>query len=182
MIHVLNEDDQPVAFGRTGADGRYDISALTPGRYRLRASRPGYRSTFHDGATSGAGASLLDIGGGNLEIDFTLAPVSPTDVSDSDEAALPRDLVLYGNYPNPFNPETRIRFSLPEEMQVKVTIYNLLGRKVRELSDEVMPAGAHHIIWDGRDRNGRPVTSGVYFYVLQAGQHAVQVQKMTLLK
>jgi len=89
--------------------------------------------------------------------------------------------ILGKNYPNPFNPETDIFFSLPERTQVSLIIYNILGEKVKTLADGEMDAGTHSIHWNGRDEAGNSVASGVYFYRLKA-EDFDQTMKMILMK
>lgn len=92
----------------------------------------------------------------------------------------PQTVTLEGNYPNPFNPETAIRFALSDPGVVTMEIYNLLGLKVRILEGS-FPAGEGELVWDGSDSKGRPAPSGVYFYKLVSeGTH--QVRRMLLLK
>jgi hypothetical protein len=89
---------------------------------------------------------------------------------------------LAGNFPNPFNPKTEIRFSLPETAAVTLTVFDLQGRQVRELGTGAqMVAGSHTLTWDGKSDAGEAVASGVYFYRLSAGEFS-QTRKMTLLK
>ncbi len=95
--------------------------------------------------------------------------------------SLPTEFALEQNYPNPFNPETEIRFALPEANQVALKIFNLLGAEVRTLVDKRYEAGYHHVRWDGKDKQGNPVASGVYLYQLRAGSFS-QVKKMSLLR
>jgi 5'-nucleotidase/UDP-sugar diphosphatase len=97
------------------------------------------------------------------------------------EEGIPQTFELHQNYPNPFNPETQISYSLPEGAKVKLTIYNVLGQRVLVLVDEYQSAGMQTVIWDGRNENGEKVSSGVYFYKLQAGE-VVQTKKMSLMK
>jgi subtilisin family serine protease len=85
------------------------------------------------------------------------------------------------NHPNPFNPFTTISFRLKEASQVRLAVYDLLGREVNRLLDAQLPAGEHHIMWDGTAKNGQRVASGVYYYRLQAGQR-VETRKMMLIK
>lgn len=73
---------------------------------------------------------------------------------------------LYANYPNPFNPETVIRFSLEQESEVNLTIYNLKGQKIKVIADGVRQAGEHFSTWNGRDGSNREMASGIYFYRL----------------
>ncbi len=86
-----------------------------------------------------------------------------------------------GNYPNPFNPETNIMFSLSGVRHVKIDIYNIKGQKVTRLLDDKLPAGAHKITWEGLNEEKKPVSSGVYFIRLQTGQIDT-VRKALLLK
>jgi len=85
-----------------------------------------------------------------------------------DEEALPAEFSLSRNYPNPFNAQTRIDYTLPEESNVLLIIYNSLGQKVRELVNEFQPAGYYHVVWNGVNASGEAVGSGIYFYRLQA--------------
>jgi hypothetical protein len=105
-----------------------------------------------------------------------------TDVKDEEQgSAIPDKFELKQNYPNPFNPVTQISFSLPKAANVKLEIYNLLGQKVATLFDGQLPAGNHQIIWDGKNLKGELVSSGIYFYRLQAGDF-MNVKKMILVK
>ena len=88
---------------------------------------------------------------------------------------------LYQNHPNPFNPTTTISFVLPERARAKLAIYDVAGRHVRTLVDEVRAGGLNEARWDGRDATGNPVSSGVYLYRLVAGSQTL-TKKMTLLK
>ena len=81
----------------------------------------------------------------------------------ADNEQLPVTLALHSNYPNPFNPSTTISFSIPTSSKVKLTVYNIRGQKVRELSNCIMERGQHSIQWDGRDHRNSPVSSGLYF-------------------
>lgn len=90
-------------------------------------------------------------------------------------------LALYANYPNPFNPTTNIRFSLPSAGHVELDVFNIQGQLVRRLLSEVRTAGSHEIPWDGRNHEGQPVASGLYLYRLTFGNQ-VLTRKLTLLK
>jgi len=85
------------------------------------------------------------------------------------------------NYPNPFNPETYISFTLPEGARASLTIYNVLGKAIRVLVDREMTAGTHTLRWDGTDESGTPVSSGIYFYRLKAGAFD-HTMRMVLMK
>ena len=88
---------------------------------------------------------------------------------------------LYPAYPNPFNPETTIRYDLPEQTFVGITIYDVLGRKVRTIVNEQQDSGQRSIIWNAKDKNGQPVSAGIYLYQMQAGDF-VQTKKLILIK
>lgn len=94
---------------------------------------------------------------------------------------LPLMFRLYQSYPNPFNPSTIVEYDLPRKSNVNITVYNVLGQKVKTLVSCTKPAGQHSVEWDGMDNHGRPVTSGVYFYRIIAGEHT-ETRKMLLLK
>jgi len=86
------------------------------------------------------------------------------------------------NFPNPFNPTTTIRFSLPDNAQVSLEIFNVLGEKVRTLiHGQTYEPGYYNVVWDGKDNNGRTASSGIYFYRIVAGQN-VKTVKMLLMK
>ncbi|MFQ5753345.1 MAG: FlgD immunoglobulin-like domain containing protein, partial [bacterium] len=104
-----------------------------------------------------------------------------TSVAGGDDSSLPREFALYQNYPNPFNPDTQISYDLPKSTDVSLKIYNLMGQQVKTLVDEAQPAGQHIIRWDGTNNFGTRVASGVYVYVIKAGDF-VQSKRMTLLK
>jgi hypothetical protein len=102
-----------------------------------------------------------------------------TDVDDDDE--LPRDFKLEQNFPNPFNPETIIEYSLSSDEFVNLAVYNVLGQRVTTLVNEMQSAGKHYVSWDSTDDTGTKVSSGLYFYVLKIRDY-VDRKKMVLLK
>lgn len=98
---------------------------------------------------------------------------------------LPTVTELNGNYPNPFNPTTNIKFSLKADSKVLLSIYNVRGQKVKTLINDNMEAGYHTIVWDGRDDSGKSVSSGVYFNNFGSADESgdyTSVKKMILLK
>lgn len=94
---------------------------------------------------------------------------------------LPALISLYNNYPNPFNPQTTIKFELNQSQNVKLSIFNLKGQKVKSLVDSYQTAGIHFLTWDGSDSQNKIVSAGVYFYILESAGQKI-VKKMTLLK
>jgi hypothetical protein len=105
-----------------------------------------------------------------------------TGIDDVAASPLPAEFELVQNYPNPFNPTTTIGFTVPQKARVELAIYNTLGQKIRILVNETMTAGTHKATWDGRDDFGQPVTSGIYYYKLTAGDKYTDVRKMIFLK
>ncbi|MBT6619656.1 MAG: T9SS type A sorting domain-containing protein [Gemmatimonadetes bacterium] len=99
----------------------------------------------------------------------------------SARSARPLRLALHPNRPNPFNPETLIRFDLPTAQTVSLDIFNALGQKVRTLVQGRIAGGIHNVRWDSRDEQGQAVATGPYFYRLSAGS-SVQTQRMMLVK
>lgn len=109
-------------------------------------------------------------------------PVSLTKATqEATEEMMPQQFHFLQNYPNPFNPQTEILYSLPYDTDVRLTIYNMLGQQVKVLADGYQSGGTKMAIWDGRNENGERVSSGIYFYKLQAGEF-VQTKRMNLIK
>ena len=94
---------------------------------------------------------------------------------------LPHAFNLYNNYPNPFNPVTTLRYDLPEDALVNITIYNIMGRIVRTLINSQQNAGFKSIQWNATNDAGSPLSAGLYLYKIQA-DYLVQTRKMVLLK
>ena len=94
---------------------------------------------------------------------------------------IPFDYKLYQNYPNPFNPSTTISYQLAAHGQVKLNVYDILGNEITTLVNEQKSAGNYQISWDGTDKLGKKVTSGIYFYRLNT-DNFVQTKKMIVLK
>ena len=134
-------------------------------------------------ANQGSGISAVSLG----IIDFTnegrhdLRPSSATVVEDEFAEARPRRTELGQNYPNPFNGVTSVRLFLDQEGEATLTVYNLLGQKVKTLVDARIDAGARVVIWGGRDDDGRAVATGVYVYRLQFDDQ-ILTRKLLLLQ
>jgi hypothetical protein len=102
-------------------------------------------------------------------------------VTESNNILIPVRTELTGNYPNPFNPTTTIKFALKEDSDVSIKIYNIKGAVVRTLIDGEMKATYHEIIWDGKDNTNKSVASGIYFYKMKAEKYT-STKKMILMK
>jgi hypothetical protein len=99
-------------------------------------------------------------------------------------AVLPKAFSLSQNYPNPFNPSTTISYDVPEgagQIQVALSVYNIRGQLVKTLVDVSQGPGSYSVNWDGTDREGRKISSGVFFYRLVAGNY-ISTRKMVVLK
>ena len=100
---------------------------------------------------------------------------------NSDESLIPKEFALYDNYPNPFNPTTQIAVDLPEAATTEITVWNIMGQRVATLYSGDLNAGHHTLNFDGRDSNGKQLTSGMYLYRVAAGKYNA-TKKMTLMK
>ena len=154
-----------------GASANYtDIPESGPGganarSYTVTGLTNGLEYVFHVRAVNEHGGGLPE------EVTVTLPPITNT---ESEE--LPSEVALGGNYPNPFNPETTIRYAVPQPGKVHLAVYDLLGHEVSVLVDELKPAGHHATRFDAGD-----LPSGAYVYRLQA-QDKIMVQIMMLVK
>ncbi len=124
-----------------------------------------------------ADIAIASNAGGEVVVPATVTVVfDPTGVETA-----PAALALAQNHPNPFNPKTTISFALPTAGAVRLAVFDVSGRRVTTLLDGAQPAGAHHVVWDGRDAAGVSLSSGVYFYRLEAAGAQIE-RKMLLLK
>jgi len=115
-----------------------------------------------------------------IPVVLRIAPVM-ADVADENSRELPRVFGLSQNYPNPFNPVTNIMYQLPEPGYVTLRIYDILGREVIALVDKNQGAGYYNVQWNGTDKNGMSVSSGVYFYIIRA-EKFTKSKKMILMQ
>jgi hypothetical protein len=97
-------------------------------------------------------------------------------------AGLPRVAALSQNFPNPFNPSTSINYEVPTRSQVSIKIYDVRGRLVQTLVNDVREAGSYSVQWNGRDSSGEQVSSGIYLYTMETDGHFKTTKKMVLLK
>ncbi len=130
-----------------------------------------FQFTWHDDANP-QGEIYID----NLKlVKKSTTSIQPTDIT------IPQSLVLHGNYPNPFNPETAIAFSLPEGGNINIRIFNLNGTLIRNLIHGFLSEGYHEIVWNGKDNSGKIVSSGEYIYRVETST-SVSAGKMLFMK
>lgn len=95
--------------------------------------------------------------------------------------SVPKNIELTGNYPNPFNPSTIIKFGLPEYGNIKLTIYSISGQKIISLANASYSKGYHEVKWNGKNQAGNSVSNGIYIYELKAGNQRL-IKKMVFAK
>ena len=126
----------------------------------------------------------LFVTGGGFNLNQMVFFLFATGIDDDEN--LIEDFRLDQNYPNPFNPSTTIQYALPQTANVLIRIVDTQGRIVRELENRQVTSGIHSVVWDGNADNGQAVSSGVYYYTLQAldGKQSLfnQSKKLILLK
>jgi PKD repeat protein len=124
------------------------------------------------------GKNITADGPWSITRSFMIVPVTGMQATAN---VLPESYRLLHNYPNPFNPITRINFKLPNASHVVMKIYDIFGREVRTLVEKQYEAGRYYLTWDARDDYGDFVSSGIYIYEIKAGKFS-QAKKMTLIK
>ncbi len=180
VIDTVHGQERPRFFLDTDQDGEND--------YFLRLRR-----LFHtdpEFVLPDVG-TMVAVEGGLIDCDINLDGIvvlainaidNQTDQFMAADGELSTDYKLASrNYPNPFNPETTIEYYLPAAGNVEVTVYDLAGHEIARLTSEHKSAGTHFVTWNSRDNQGRPVTSGIYFYRITAGGQSITKQ-MLLLK
>lgn len=161
--NVWADPPQPLAAGETQ---QLVMSGLEPaGRYWVAID-------VFDEASNSSGLS---------NIVCTMAGVDIETGTDDDEVPVPAQFGLTQNFPNPFNPSTRIEYSIARAVPVTLSVYNILGEKLTTLVSKVMTPGNYFAEWDGCDGRGRQVASGIYLYCIDAGDFR-DTKKMLLLR
>jgi len=115
-----------------------------------------------------------------IPLNITVQPLTNVDEM-STELATPTTYAVFQNYPNPFNPETVIRYELPRTSQIVLTVYNMLGQKLKTLVDNRQPAGYYNVTWNGKDSSANLLPSGVYIFRIKAGDF-IRTKKMILIR
>jgi sugar lactone lactonase YvrE len=140
------------------------------------------------GGVDGKTCYITIAGNGNIETFRTDTPGrswvmlnNPTDVKHEQSSNIPNEFRIEQNYPNPFNPSTNIKFNLPNSSNVKIIIYDTLGREVIKLADREFESGEHTLTWNINETHGKSLTSGIYFANVQVGTLTKSI-KMLLMK
>ncbi|MEC9376950.1 MAG: family 16 glycosylhydrolase, partial [Candidatus Neomarinimicrobiota bacterium] len=115
-----------------------------------------------------------------MEVDYVRVYEASSELSSQLET-IPNTYNLHYNYPNPFNPATTLCYFLPEQTQVTLTVYDLMGKEIIQLVDAIQNVGNKTVQWDGTDSFGRPVSAGLYLYQIRMRNHT-SMGKMALLK
>jgi hypothetical protein len=149
----------------------YNSYAVIGGKDTVRAS---------DLITGISGVSIFSYGTHKIEI-MKLADFEEFVAVENHEPILPNNYALYQNYPNPFNPSTNIAFDLPNLSDVTIVVYNIRGQMVKVLTKDQFNAGHHVVRWNGMNRYGKRISTGVYIYRIMANNF-VDVKKMVYLK
>ena len=166
-FHVWRSEDEETEYERI-------TTALIPGQGN---SSTGHEYSYTDGNVEDGVMYWYKIEEVSTDGSSTFhGPINVVGVSP-----IPTEFSLSQNYPNPFNPETAFAYTLPEDSEVSIRIYDLLGKEVKKLVGENQQAGYYTAIWDGLDDEGRMASSGIYFICMQAGGFK-EVRKMTLIR
>ena len=164
----------------TNSSGYYKIGGLRTGSYTVEASTACDNQFYnHKDSIWDADPVGVTMPSNVTGINFNIA--SAVEEEEDQTGLQPTSFELKQNYPNPFNPGTEIEYTLHKSTQVNLTIYNLLGQKVKTLLSERQPVGSYKITWDGKNEQGKTSSSGIYFYRLEVNG-VPQTKRMVLLK
>jgi len=164
------------AIGDIDSDGFIDMIITTPDSFQVFVNFPG--------VTFDACTSPVPFWRYSRKMNNT-APLpsecNSTDVAESEDRLIPELFYLSPNHPNPFNPSTTIEYSIPQRTHVTLSIYNILGEKIKTLVDRTLTAGNYSAVWDGKNESGRAAASGIYLYQIRTAEFS-ESRKMLLVK
>ena len=159
-----------VATALTGNDGGFILDEMPAGEFKVSATSTAGESEQQVPVSVGNGRSVANV----------VLTLGTTSVAET-AAEIPTKFELEQNYPNPFNPETTIKYHVPVRVNVTVRVYNALGQELRTLVSSLQDAGVYTATWDGKDHNGRQLSTGLYLFRLEAGDF-VMTRKMAMVK
>ncbi len=165
-VILYNDDNVPVGFSITGENGRYFINNLRSGNYTRKVTKLNYNSQSQP-------FQLL----GNSSCDLFIQETQTA----NDNVNIASEAIELRCYPNPFNPETTIEYSINRDSNVEIIVFNIKGQKVYTFQPEFKEKGIHKVKWSGVSDSNQPVASGVYFYQLKTETES-RIRKMLLLK
>jgi hypothetical protein len=172
---VSNTTGEIVGYDITEGDGYYSLDNLPAGSYTIVVDKEGFTASNSPSVTVDDGNGFTSSGN---SVGVTGDP--PLGIGDR-SYDVPGVFMLGQNYPNPFNPTTDIRYDVAEAVHVTIRIFNVLGQVVTTLTDQQMQPGSYLARWNGKDRQGLAVNSGVYFYKMEAGRFS-EVKKLMLMR
>lgn len=180
-IYVMAVEEQPIFYNTyfyqySNAEGKFNFSGLKNGKWRV--------GIYKAGAIAAPAMKYYTLNSGTKITDANFTMSGYTGVDANTDAALPLSFELENNFPNPFNAATEIRFSIPPHLSgqvVTLRIHDALGRQVRSMQIKSSAPGAYRFQWNGSDDRGQSLSSGVYFYSLQAGLD-IRHGKMALIR
>jgi len=155
---------------------KLEIMSNEPGSYHAKLHFAFMNDDVYGSSSPGTGGDLRYAA---IDLEFQEQWIDPVSV---DPETIPKPDVQLYNYPNPFNPITTISFSIPEESNVELSIFNIKGQKVKTIINNQFDSGNHSVIWNGIDNKGKLVSSGVYLYKLKVNNKSEVLRKCLLLK
>ncbi len=155
---------------------KLEILSNEPGNYHAKLHFAFFDDDIYGSSTPTSGGNLHYAA---IDLEFQEEWIDPVSIN---EETIPIVNFQLNNYPNPFNPSTTISFSIPEENNVELAIFNIKGQKIKTLVNDKYSKGDHSIIWDGTDENNKPVSSGIYLYQLKMDGKAIASKRCLLLK
>jgi parallel beta-helix repeat protein len=175
VVSVFDNQNQLVAMSTTNAEGAIDTQKLTS--YIMKRNLLDINTPFKIKTDIASyDSALIDL---NQNLQITFSPSGVSNIIENKNS--PKTYSLGQNFPNPFNPETKIRYQLSENADVSLKIFDINGRLVRVLVNDFQDTGEKEVTWDGKDTIGRSMSSGIYFYRLETGQYSF-TKRMVLLK
>lgn len=177
VIYAL-ENGSFVASAISDENGNFAILDLPAGEYKVMGTGQGGSAYFGGRDEHSAANVVLNNAASVSNVTINL-PDAPTDVEQT--AELPTTFALLQNFPNPFNPETVIQYQLPERVAVSLKIFNALGQEVITLVQETQEAGVYKVKWEGRDKRGVALSTGIYLFQLKAGEFSM-TRKMAYVR
>lgn len=167
-ILAYDQAQEIYSFAISDKNGKFSIEGVTPGTYTLVTDKMGYTST------QSLDVTVDYLNNVSNELTFTLTPDGVTSVGNNPSEI--KDFRLHQNYPNPFNPSTTIKYSVPERMNVKLSVFNILGSEVAQLVNGTQNAGEYEVQFDASK-----LSTGVYLYKIEAGNYKA-TKKLILMK